>query len=99
MNFQEITAKLKELNVSTRKLAQDAAYDNDLEAVFGPIKTEASYGGEGKGEDWFVVLNFVDHGVFIRVDGWYTSYDGTDFNKDPYEVVPRKKTITVYEAE
>ena len=58
-----------------------------------------SYGGEGQGDTWYSVKHFVDHDVYIRVDGYYTSYDGTSFDGGwacCSEVKPVEKTITVY---
>lgn len=58
------------------------------------------HGGEGEGERWYVVYHFVEHDVYVRVDGWYQSYEGTDFY-DGWdcckEVRPKEKVITVYE--
>lgn len=66
----------------------------------GEMNVVASYGGEGKGEDWWKVFHFVDHDVYIRIDGYYQSYDGVNFY-DGWdcckEVKPVEKTITVYE--
>ena len=54
-------------------------------------------GGEGEGNTWYSIKYFKDHDVYIRTDGWYSSYHGTDFN-DGYgeEVKPVQKTVTVY---
>ncbi len=58
------------------------------------------YGGEGQGDTWYSVKYFKDHDVYIRVNGWYQSYNGTEFY-DGWdcckEVKPISKTITVYE--
>lgn len=58
-------------------------------------------GGEGEGEDWRQVHHFVDHDVYIEVNGHYISHDGVNFY-DSFEdhvtvVTPKQKTITVYE--
>ena len=51
-----------------------------------------SYGGEGKGEDYWIVYKFSkgDEAVYVRFDGWYASYDGSEFNEwffvEPKEV-------------
>lgn len=64
----------------------------------GEIKEVDSYGGEGQGETWYVVNHFVDHDVYIRTDGFYSSYNGTDFDEGfGSEVRPISKTITVFE--
>lgn len=64
----------------------------------GEVEEVEQYGGEGKGETWYSVKYFKDHDVYIRIDGFYASYDGTSFY-DGYgcEVRPTQKTITVYE--
>lgn len=58
-----------------------------------------SYGGEGKGNEWYSIKFFKDHNVYIRTDGFYSSYHGTDF-VDGYgeEVKPVEKTVTVFES-
>lgn len=54
-------------------------------------------GGEGQGDEWYSVKYFPAHDVYIRTDGWYTSYHGTDFEDGyGYEVKPEEKVITVY---
>lgn len=58
------------------------------------------YGGEGKGDTWYSIKYFKDHDVYLRVDGWYSSYYGTDFadwDDAVKEVRPQEKTIIVYE--
>lgn len=57
-------------------------------------------GGEGEGDHWESVKYFPDHDVYIKVTGYYQSYNGTEFYggyKDCCsEVRPEEKTITVY---
>ena len=55
----------------------------------GEVEEVAQYGGEDQGTTWYSVKHFKDRDVYIRIDGYYTSYDGTDFY-DGYgrEVVP-----------
>lgn len=71
-----------------------------MKSKLGEYEKVDSYGGEGEGERWWVVYHFVDHGVYIRVDGYYQSYDGVSFY-DGWscckEVKPVEKKITVYE--
>lgn len=82
------------------------AGDVDLKAVesilqeLGTAKEVSHYGGEGKGDTWYSVFHFTDHDVHLKVDGWYSSYNGTDFEgweDSVKEVKPMEKTITVYE--
>lgn len=62
-------------------------------------KEVEQYGGEGKGDTWYSVKYFKDYDVYLRINGWYQSHNGTDFNgwEDVEEVRPQQKTITVYE--
>lgn len=58
------------------------------------------YGGEGQGDTWYSVKYFSEHDVYIKVEGYYQSYNGTEFY-DGWdccsEVKPTQKIITVYE--
>ena len=64
----------------------------------GDVKVVDQYGGEGMGDDYWMVVYFEKFDTYIRLDGWYASYDGGTLDGDPYIVEPRQKTITVYEA-
>lgn len=58
------------------------------------------YGGEGMGDTWYSVKYFPEHDIYIKVTGWYQSYNGTEFY-DGWgccsQVRPQQKTITIYE--
>ena len=97
LNCNEILEVLKEKleNVST------FAYEDYDEEELGLGKIEEIYqhGGEGEGSNWWSVKFFKDHNVYIKVSGYYTSYNGTDFDEGwecCTEVKPQTKTITVY---
>ncbi len=64
----------------------------------GEMEEVDQYGGEGQGDTWYSVKFFPKHNVYIKVNGWYQSHSGTDFNgwEDCNEVSPKEKTITVY---
>lgn len=56
------------------------------------------YGGEDQGSTWYSIKHFVDHDVYIKTDGYYQSYNGTEFEEGyGYEVFPKQKTVTVFE--
>lgn len=94
MNFQEIIAKARQLGMDK----SDIAYGEFDDDVFGEVREVYSKGGEGKGEDWERVYHFVDHNVYLSMQGFYSSYGGTDFdNYEPKEVFPKQKTVTVFE--
>lgn len=63
----------------------------------GRVEEVNQYGGEGQGDTWYSVKYFKDHDVYIRIDGFYSSYNGVYFNYGyGKEVRPQEKTITVY---
>ena len=65
----------------------------------GLVTRVEEHGGEDQGTEWYVVYKFEDHDVYIKVSGYYTSYNGTDFDGGwacCSDVKPTEKTITVY---
>tara|TARA_R110000868_G_scaffold76573_6_gene220170 strand:- start:6050 stop:6442 length:393 start_codon:yes stop_codon:yes gene_type:complete len=89
-------------------LPSDAGYDVKRERRNNYAKTQPlgvvtqvdSHGGEGEGEDWWRVYHFETHGIYVQVEGFYQSYNGTEFWngwESCSEVSPKQKTITVYE--
>lgn len=95
MTAKEIL-EIIEANMTISEFAYEEFDPSDL--GLGGIVEIQQYGGEGKGESWYSVKHFIDHNIYIRTDGYYTSYSGTEFY-DGYgrEVFPVSKTITVYE--
>ncbi len=92
---EEIIEKIK-----ASELTQHDFYEGYVENLgLGKVKTADSYGGEGQGDDYWAVHHFVDHDVYIKISGWYASYDGADFDgwNSLKVVAPKEKTITIYE--
>jgi hypothetical protein len=58
------------------------------------------YGGEGQGDTWYSIKHFPALDIYLKVEGYYQSYNGTEFY-DGWdccsEVKPIQKTITVFE--
>jgi len=74
----------------------DTEYDvaGMLAEHFGKVHiAETSYFHDGY-ECW-VVYEFMDHDVFIRLDSYFSSYETSEWN-DMCEVLPEQQTITVY---
>jgi hypothetical protein len=73
-----------------------------LESIgIGEIKEIEKVGGEGKGEEWYVVFYFPKHDIYLKCEGFYSSYEGVSFDDDwnnCFEVFPKEVTITVYET-
>jgi len=62
-------------------------------------KVVATYGGEGQGDQYWVVISISDGETtrYFRRDGWYASYDGGYLDGPTSEVAPKEKVITVFE--
>lgn len=60
----------------------------------------AHYGGEDQGSAYWTVWQFENpatgESVLIRVDGWYQSYNGAEYDRYR-EVTARQRTIMEYE--
>ena len=65
----------------------------------GEVKVVEKYGGEDQGSTWFRIQHFVDHDVYIKTDGHYSSYGGTEFyDGHGYEVLPTEVKVIQYLA-
>lgn len=91
---QEILDIIK-ANMSISEFAHED-YDSE-ELGLGKVEEVDQYGGEGQGNTWYSVKHFVDYDVYIKTEGYYSSYDGVDFEYGyGTEVRPVEKTIIVY---
>lgn len=95
MTAQEILDVIS-ANMSVNEFAYQDYSPEDL--GLGKVTVPDSYGGEDQGSTWYIVQYFVEHDVYIRTDGWYSSYDGTYFDEGyGSEVKPIVKQVTFYE--
>lgn len=103
LNYEQIYEKLEEFFDKDGNGGVSAfAYENyDPKGLgLGEIEEVAQKGGESMGSEWYSVKYFKDHDVYIKVEGYYSSYDGTHFDgwdEACSEVEPQQKTITIYE--
>lgn len=61
---------------------------------------EEQYGGEGKGDEYWVVFSVSkdDEKRFYKIPGWYSSGYGSELEPyNTFEVKPEQKTIIVWE--
>lgn len=92
---EQILEKIQ-ANMSVSEFAYEDYSSEEL--GLGEVKVVDKYGGEDKGSTWYKVQYFVEHDVYIRTDGWYSSYDGTYFDEGYGSVVkPVEKMVTFYE--
>lgn len=75
-------------------------FDDNIEGI-GPCNQIEHFGGEGKGDTYYDIFHFPEQDIYIKVEGWYTSYHGVDYS-DGWsccrQVKPAQKTIVVYES-
>lgn len=95
MNFQEIVNKLNQLRISKDDFGCENM-PNPIEEIGLWVNVESEGGGEGEGENVSRVHHFIDQDIFIRLTGYYTSYDGTEYSGEYENVSPEQEVITVY---
>lgn len=65
---------------------------------FGEVILVESQGGEGQGDSCSLTLWFKDFNIYLKVLGYYSSYEGKDYSGYVwYEVKPVERTVTFYE--
>lgn len=115
MKFIEIKEKLQELFKTQNsefdtfyEFVDDQMTDNNpvmlkIVDALGKVQQIYQEGGSDQGSRWESVMHFIDQNVYIKVCGYYSSYEGVDFGSDLwdstvfFEVFPKQKTITIYE--
>lgn len=95
LTAEEILQKIQEYKISWDDLGYDEVRWENYD--FGKVENVDDYGGEGQGETFYVVYHFIDHDVYIKIDGWYQSYNGAEFETAPFEVRPVEKMVIFYE--
>lgn len=84
---------------NTNNIVRDAYM---LSWGLGPIIEVEQKGGRDEGSRWYTIKHFVDHDVYIKTNGYYSSYDGIEFYDEDdwgYEVFPREVVVTQYFSE
>ncbi len=97
MNKEQIIEKLKQANVSIERFAFEDCNPDEIGLNWKEID---QYGGEGEGNTWYSIKYFPEYNLYLKVEGFYQSHNGTDFYDgwdSITEVKPVAKTITVYE--
>lgn len=98
MSFaQEIMTTIKLVDLERDFFTSEVKYDytdkTEFETALPDVtfKNVAQKGGEGEGKEYWSVYEFTrgDEKVFIKFDGWYASYVGSEF-QDMFQVEPRE---------
>lgn len=97
---EEVTAESENSSFDNQRLWQHLKYEGK-DATMGEYsaKVVAEYGGEGDGDQYWMVVSISDGLTtrYFRRDGWYASYDAGYLDGDTTEVRPAEKTVVVYE--
>lgn len=96
MTAQSIIKHLEDSDVSLQSFAHE---DYDVKALdLGEIVEVKQKGGEDQGSEWFSVKHFKEHDVYLLVPGYYSSYDGVNFDgwESVYEVKPKEVNVMRY---
>ncbi len=104
LSFKEIASVFEELELRESDIAwmefdEDATFttEDGQEIALGPFK-EVYREREGSDKDQAVCVIYSEkHDVYIGVDGYYSSNDGSTYDNGPYEVRPKEVTVTIYE--
>lgn len=92
---KEIIDILEKNEISWEDLGYESVDWKSLD--LGDVVVVDRYGGEGCGDKYYVVYHFVSHNVYLRINGYYQSYHGAEFEQAPYEVTAVSKTVIFYE--
>lgn len=95
----------REFEDNWTELAYSTTIHHDVPGV-GTLRLVEQVGGEGEGDHYHlvfeVILDQVDFKsnvpVFFKIDGFYSSYDGVDFDEaELYRAEPRNKVVVEYD--
>lgn len=107
MNGEELLIKLKEtleeLDISETDFFQENYSSSDFDTIVaacGEWETvEYGRGATGDHDSYDIVYHFKNHNLYFEANGYYSSWDGTDWSDASlYQVIPKEKTITIYEV-
>lgn len=103
MNIAELNAELQALSIDGTNLKSIVkGYDDEIEvdtltSIVGEVEIVYEVGDcEGGGDHSEVVVHFKEHNIFLKATGFYSSYNGTEWNSKITQVVPYEKVVTFY---
>lgn len=68
-----------------------------LDTEVGVVRVVDQEGGEGQGDHAHIVFQVKDTGQYFRIDGYYSSYEGTDWDGELREVHRVTREVVFYE--
>lgn len=80
---------------------EDAAkeFQDKADALCVQFEFKDNFGGGGMGEDYWSVYVFTDgdETVYVKFDGWYQSYNGSEYTDWSF-VQPKEVTVTKWKT-
>ena len=105
MTFSEVLIKLEEQYGEYDSYSDDYSIAKFFEEEHGEVEGVGNFidvqsqGGPAAGNQYVKVKYFPQHDLYIKIDGYYSSYDGTTFYDgwgNCKEVRPMVEPTTVY---
>jgi hypothetical protein len=62
------------------------------------IEVIEEFGGQGLGNLCFIVYYVKDYNLYFKIEGFYSSYSGSEYENDPFIVTPVIKPVTFFET-
>lgn len=98
--IEKLNKVISDNNISIGSVVSYSDIDDIVEKMNTPIEVVYQKGGrEGQGEYVCGVIYFKKYNLYLKIEGFYSSYNGCDFEDDWFQVFPKSKTITVYEKD
>lgn len=95
---EDVYSTVGEIESNEGKYGQTFSQEfKDEFAKLGQFKQVDHFGGEGKGDEYYTVYHFIDHGIYISFDGWYASHHGSEYS-DMSQVIPKEVVKREWEA-
>lgn len=82
----------------TEEFAYEVSNSLHFLPTIGEIEFVEDFGGEGMGDHAHVVFKVVSTGKLYKLDGYYSSWEGTDWQDKAYEVEAKPVMTTEYVA-
>jgi hypothetical protein len=87
LTFKEIVDIMTKMEIDVQHFANEDFDYEELEKEVGKWDEVDHYGGSDCGSEWYSVYHFADHDVYLRVEGYYSSYEGTNFDGEDFQEV------------
>lgn len=94
---EDIQQKLKDKDVTFFKSIYNQDFDEEEDDKEMPESETVYNENWGDGNDWIVVLYFPKFDIYAKLEGYYSSWDSSEFEK-VFDAEPYEHTETRYRA-